>query len=256
MLSEEQLRNFHRDGAVIVPGVLGALERGRLLDAVRRAASLELEGFPPRGEPHMGRDEIFEYEPGVTEDEVPDHAARVRTMYHLGRYSEVVRDYVLSDRITAMARQLLGEDEIFYHTDQTFFKAPRYGSDVPWHQDDAYWPVEPGKVVSCWTALDDSTVENGCLLVVPGSHLRGLLPHRHQVSYQLYALAESQFDVTAAKPLVLAAGSCSFHSGLVIHGSRPNRSDRPRRSLVGVYVAGSARIENDWPMPRFRLIAA
>ena len=71
--------------------------------------------------------------------------------------------------ILDLVEQLIGPDVILWGC-QSFCKPGGDGMEVPWHQDGHYWPIRPLATCTAWVAIDDSTVENGCLRVVPGSH--------------------------------------------------------------------------------------
>jgi len=108
---------------------------------------------------------------------------------------------------------------------------------VGWHQDYGYWQcIDPPEMLTAWVALDDVSEENGCMQVVPGSHKWGLVPEGNFFDHDLQALEER---ITAASgktfqtaPCILPAGALSFHHCMTLHGSGPNLSQRPRRSLV------------------------
>src|SRR5438309_968787 len=77
-----------------------------------------------------------------------------------------------------------------YH-DQGRYKPALHGDEVPWHQDNGYWKLEPPGAASCWIALDDATLENGCMWVIPGSHLVGDAPHQRAGDYVAQLAAEA-----------------------------------------------------------------
>ena len=85
-------------------------------------------------------------------------------------------------RVINVARELLGVSDIFCMSTTLFTKYPskRAGPKrVGWHQDVLHWNLHPPEVLNVWLALDDADEENGCMRVVPRSHTRGILPHRH-----------------------------------------------------------------------------
>ena len=132
--------------------------------------------------------------------------------------------------ILDMVEQLLGPDLILSGS-HMFCKPPRTGKAVPWHQDGHYWPITPLKALTVWIAIDDSTVENGCMRYIAGSHLTGLLSHK-TIEHRSVVLSEEVddelFDETRAKDDELLAGQISFHDCYLIHGSRANESDKRR----------------------------
>ena len=140
----------------------------------------------------------------------------------------------------------------FWH-DQLFCKPAHQGGVVAWHQDYSYWTrTEPIAHLSCWIGLDDSTLENGCVHYVPGSHRWNLLPitglanDMEAIQRVLSEEQKAQFKPVAIE---LKKGECSFHHPLMVHGSYENRSDRPRRgAVVNVFRDGIRSASNDPPL--------
>jgi ectoine hydroxylase-related dioxygenase (phytanoyl-CoA dioxygenase family) len=112
---------------------------------------------------------------------------------------------------------------------------------VAWHQDVTYWGLRPPFAVSAWYAVDDSDATNGCMQVIPGSHREGIREHgRSGQAGNLLSINQEikilDDEVKRAVNIELRAGEISLHSGLTIHGSRPNRSGRRRCGLAMVYI--------------------
>lgn len=112
---------------------------------------------------------------------------------------------------------------------------PKHAPDpayVSWHQDGTYWGLTSTQVATAWIALTDSTVENGCMRVVKGSHKSPILPHKETWAKDnlLSRGQEIQVDVREedATDVVLRAGEMSLHHVNIIHGSNANRSDGRR----------------------------
>ena len=134
--------------------------------------------------------------------------------------------------------KILGPD-ILVHSSTLFFKRPGK-SFVSWHQDSNYWELSQPRLVSAWVALSDSTVENGCLRVQPGTHLT-LLEHM-QVHHEDNMLGtgntvKSGHDESRAVDVVLRAGEMSLHHAHLLHGSNANRSAGPRIGYAIRYLA-------------------
>jgi phytanoyl-CoA hydroxylase len=130
----------------------------------------------------------------------------------------------------AVARALLGDD-LEMDFDMLIDKAPHSNTPTPWHQDAAYWVGLPdARAVSCWLALDDATVDNGCMWYVPKSQRGPLRPHRF-AGEQGGALC-CDADESEGLPVPLAPGSCVLHAGGTLHYSRGNKTDRRRRALI------------------------
>lgn len=119
--------------------------------------------------------------------------------------------------------------------DMALLKPPFHGAEKPWHQDTAYFDWTPlGGVIGVWIALDEATVENGCMQVIPGSHLQGPAQHYHVRDCQL---ADSRVAVDRAVVVPLKPGGALFFSGLLHHGTPPNTSGDRRRALQYHYAA-------------------
>ncbi len=149
------------------------------------------------------------------------------------------------------ARQLLRAPVRFWH-DQLFHKPARHGGVVAWHQDYSYWTrTQPMAHLTCWIALDDSTLDNGCLWYVPGSHRWPLLPvtglagDMDEIRTVLTGEQRAAFRPVAVE---LNRGECSFHHPLMVHGSYENRSDRPRRAAVINVFRDGVRSASDAPL--------
>jgi ectoine hydroxylase-related dioxygenase (phytanoyl-CoA dioxygenase family) len=107
---------------------------------------------------------------------------------------------------------------------------------VAWHQDYSYWTrTTPLQHLTCWIGLDDSTIENGCVQYVPGSHLwpdlpiTGLTGDMEATHEILSDEFKEKFKPVAVE---LKKGECSFHHARTMHGSYANTTDRPRRATV------------------------
>ncbi|NKB70227.1 MAG: phytanoyl-CoA dioxygenase family protein [Candidatus Latescibacteria bacterium] len=145
----------------------------------------------------------------------------------------------LIDRVATV----LGPDIILWGG-QFFCKPAHTGLEVPWHQDGEYWPIAPLATCSVWLAIDDVTVENGCMRYIPGSHRDGqLFPHRQDPRQDLVlnqVTEEAYFNAASAGDDILQAGEFSLHDVYLIHGSQPNRSARRRAAYVLRYMPASS----------------
>ena len=130
----------------------------------------------------------------------------------------------------SIAQALMGDD-IQMDFDMLINKAPFTDTSTPWHQDAAYWIDMPDKrAASCWLALDEATVENGCMWYIPASHLKPIRPHRF-AGKQGGALTCDASETEGAA-VELLAGSCVFHHGMTLHYSRGNTTKSQRRAFI------------------------
>ena len=120
---------------------------------------------------------------------------------------------------------------------ELFAKPALVGSIVPYHQDNAYFTLVPPDAVTCWIALDDSTLQNGCVFYARATHLQGLRPHcaSHVQGNSMMAENPPAPPAIEEVPGILHRGGAILHHCEVLHRSEPNRSPRPRRGLLLVY---------------------
>ena len=130
--------------------------------------------------------------------------------------------------LLGLLRALLdAEPELFQ--EMALLKPPRIGREKPWHQDCAYFNLPLGTpVVGVFVALDEATVANGALHVIPGSHRDGPVAHFKRRDWQI---CDSDVEVARGVAVPLPPGGALFWHGMSHHGSPTNRSDRRRRAL-------------------------
>lgn len=159
------------------------------------------------------------------------------------RYDLSFLNYARDPNILDMVAQVIGPDIILWNS--SFFAKPAAnGKKTPWHQDGEYWPLRPLATCTVWLAIDEATVENGCLNFMPGSHKRKeLRPHRtnKDPNFTLHQeLLESEYDDDKAVPLELEAGQMSLHDVYLLHGSEANDSGKPRRGMTMRFMPGTS----------------
>ncbi len=167
------------------------------------------------------------------------------------RVSPAFHDLVFHSPIVEAAETLLGGPVRLWH-DQIFAKPANDGGFVAWHQDQSYWTrTEPVEHLTCWIALDDTSDENGCVNYISGSHRWPLLP-RGELADDMEAVLSRLTDEQRAAFTPVAAeipvGHCSFHHSMTLHGSFPNRSNRPRRGAVINFIRDGVRSASDEPL--------
>ena len=164
------------------------------------------------------------------------------------RYDLSFLNYARDPNILDMVAQVIGPDIILWNS--SFFAKPAVnGKKTPWHQDGEYWPLRPLATCTVWLAIDEATVENGCLKFMPGSHKRKeLRPHRtnKDPNFTLHQeLLESEYDDDKAVPLELEAGQMSLHDVYLLHGSEANNSGKPRRGMTMRFMPGTSVFDRE-----------
>jgi len=238
-LSERERRAWREDGFFLRRAVFAPVEVETLRAAaerVRRAAvALAGEGaaYEVDGNRYVDAGPVtvqLEHRPGSPSLRV------VEPFHHLDAAFEALVD---DERIVAPMRELVGAERVALWTDKLNFKPPREGSGFQWHQDSPYWAHacrHLDQLPNVMLALDDADEENGCLRVVRGSHRSGLLPGRRDAGRLGPLFTDPRHvDLDAQIAAAMPAGSLFFFSPHTVHGSEPNRSDRPRRALVITY---------------------
>ena len=150
---------------------------------------------------------------------------------------------VTDDRLLDIAELLIGPNIALFAT-HYLCKPPRTGRPVLWHQDGAFWPLDPMEVITLWVAITDSNPENGCLRVIPKTHTQELkgMTERDDVDTVLRRETDYEVDEALAVDLELRAGDVSVHHPNILHSSNANTSDRWRRALTIRYIPTGTRI--------------
>ena len=165
--------------------------------------------------------------------------------HHQSRHldSRVVYDLCAHEAIVSRMASVYGPDLLLWRS-HFFLKEPG-AAEVPWHQDTNYWPLEPPLNISAWVAIDDVTVENACVNIIPGSH-QSVVPHVRSPEGMLFAeMADMDYiDTSTAVPMELRAGEFFLFNERTVHQSEPNRSDRRRLGLAVRVTTPIVRVDH------------
>ncbi|HKY15365.1 MAG TPA: phytanoyl-CoA dioxygenase family protein, partial [Microthrixaceae bacterium] len=203
---------FHEEGWYIVPDLFSPAECDEIVAHVEQA--------------------VFELALG----EADDGPLSYRPMMHL--VSPELTAVATDARWASIVMPLLGTGDARLYWEQAVAKPPQARTELPWHQDNGYTPLVPEEYVTCWLALDDATIDNGCLWVIPGSHHQGTVRHRN---------SEGPFrvghdgDPSEGIPVPVGRGSVLVFSSLMMHRSGPNITDRDRRAWIIQFCGAEAR---------------
>jgi chlorinating enzyme len=209
-LTQAQVDSFRRDGFVFPVRALSAAE----------AAD------------HAARVDDFEARTGEKA------SSRLRTKANL--LTPWLAELVRHPRILDAVEDVLGPD-ILCWGGGIFVKRPHDPAFVSWHQDTWYWSWQPKDAVTVWLAFTDTSVANGAVRYVPGSHTRPIERHawKNDTNNLLTTSLEVSGGVDEAKAVTaeIKAGEMILHHERVVHGSLPNTSDAPRIGFSIQYVA-------------------
>jgi len=232
MLSLQQIAQYHADGFLVVPGVIDAAT----IDALRAATERIVDGAA-----HVDtHDAVYDLEPGHTRA-----APRVRRIKNPERVDPAFAALARHPGITGCLQQLWDQRGVRFDIAKLNMKSAGYGSPVEWHQDWAFYPHTNDDVLAVGVMLDDTELENGPLLVIPGSHKGPTYDHHDPDGFFCGAIDPEVggIDFDKAVPCTGPAGSISIHHARLLHGSAENQSNRPRRLLLYEFTAGDA-----WPL--------
>lgn len=164
---------------------------------------------------------------------------------HLVARSETLRAFSMHPVLCRLVTELIGPDVRLYW-DQLVYKKPHAPHEFPWHQDNGYTFVVPQQYLTCWVALTDATIRNGCPWIVPGMHRQGTLEHRWtDLGFQCLS------DPDRAVALEVRAGSVAVFSSLTPHRTGPNITDEVRKAYILQYAPDGAVMHprNGDPVP-------
>lgn len=235
-LSPEQLDFYNENGY---------LAHVQILDN-KQIAQLRSELEEISDSSHPGHELFHEFNSNESND--PD-----KVLFHsLGhwRITQGFHDILWNPRFVVPASQLLGHKAVRFWHDQLFSKPAFHGGVVAWHQDYSYWTrTTPMQHLTCWTALDDASMENGCLYYIPGSHRWNLLDKIELAGdmdgIQAHLTPDQQNQYYKKVAIEMPAGYGTFHHPLMMHGSYENRSNRSRRAFViNVFADGTLSDSN------------
>ena len=234
MLTNAQRAAYDRDGFIVVPDVFSAAEIAEL-----RAVTDEFERNSARV---SANDEIFDLEDTHSAAEPRVRRIKAPHLQHPA-YKRASRNA----KIVAILKDLWGS--VRFDTGKLNMKSAGYGAPVEWHQDWAFYPHTNDDLAAVGIMLDDVDLENGPMLVVPGSHKGPIYDHHGPDGRFCGAIDPAVCDIGLARalPCLGTAGSVTVHHVRALHGSATNVSGRPRRFLLYQYRAADA-----WPLLGFK----
>ncbi|WP_454620689.1 phytanoyl-CoA dioxygenase family protein [Bradyrhizobium cenepequi] len=232
MISDEVVQAYRRDGVIVVPEVLDKDTLARV-----RTVLAELVAGAADVTEHT---DVYDLEPGHT----PDNP-RVRRIKAPHKVHSIFDQIVRSEPVIAILTKLIGPG-LRLHGSKLNMKSAQYGSPVEWHQDWAFYPHTNDDILAIGVLLDDCDLENGPMLVTPGSHVGDTMWDHHGEDGCFAGLIDPdliQGEIKRAVACIGKAGSMSFHHVRALHGSATNTSNRPRNLLLYEVAASDA-----WPL--------
>jgi ectoine hydroxylase-related dioxygenase (phytanoyl-CoA dioxygenase family) len=228
-INKDQIDFFQTNGFIVLEDFLSPAElehwRATVISAVQKR----------NGQKMPGKDIKTGEDDGINEDAA--YFGKVfDQLLNLWQTDQEVKQLMTDERIGKMAADLAGVQGIRIWHDQALFKRP-WANPTAWHLDTPFWSFSDRKALSIWIALDDATLENGCLYFIRGSH--------HETTFDYKSIGKNMDDVFSVYPQLMKAqsvaapmkaGSCSFHNGLTIHGANANMTSGYRRAMTCAYM--------------------
>jgi phytanoyl-CoA hydroxylase len=185
----------------------------------------------------------------------PNTDGKIRNLFAMEKHDDYFAELAKAQELVNLAKTIFDDDPICLGV-ELFGKPARVGSEVPYHQDNAYFNLIPDQALTIWLALADATLENGCVRYIEGSHKLGNLPHRASgVKGNSMGLAEMPPNVGPEICGVVRRGGALVHHCNTIHRSEPNRSDSDRPGLLFVYKAARCKMDAD-RLARYKSVVA
>ena len=214
-----EIGQYRREGFIRLPDFLGSDELSRWREATDGAVRERVAG----------------------RDDDRSFYSRVFTQcQRLADTNAAIAELILDARLGEAAALLAGVDGVRVWHDQALIKPP-YGNPTAWHLDDPFWSFDSADAISVWVALDDATVENGCLWYLPGTQ-REARCELTPIGENFGALFEQYPHWLEREPVAVPcpAGGAIFHNGLVAHGAGTNLTPQPRRAMTCAFMPDGA----------------
>jgi len=176
---------------------------------------------------------------GVDVDQLPPEVKQdyVRKFMWFVDYDARLKAMAAHAGLLEVVSRLMGEPPVLFQ-DMALLKPPHGGREKPWHQDHAYFELPlTTTVVGVWIALDEATVDNGCMLVYPGSHREGPVVHFQRRDWQICDTHEREKEILAVP---LKPGGCLLFHSLIHHGTPTNNTTQRRRAVQFHYKPQSS----------------
>ncbi|MFC5652609.1 phytanoyl-CoA dioxygenase family protein [Paenibacillus solisilvae] len=224
--TDDSVRQYREKGFVAIEQILNPEEISRSIDTVMEIihdpnTEAKIQFTKPQSE--LGTPE--------------ERELAVRKLYNFVEVNAALCEMAYHPVILSVVERLLG-GEAHLVQNQALLKPPFGGAEKPWHQDMAYHNLTLDKpVVGVWIALDEAALDNGCMHVIPRSHMEGGIPHYAVRDWQI---CDSNVPVDKDLAVPLQPGGVLFFHGLLFHGTPNNLSPKRRRALQFHYALKEA----------------
>ena len=223
---------FYRDNGFVVP-------RYRLSEAELGALRAQTEA-------------VIEANPHLENRPIPNPNCRSFRRHGVNTDGSLM-EFAVKREIVDIVEQLSGPDLLLWSA-TIFHKPAAVGKRTPWHRDGEFWPIEPLATTSVWVAVTESTVGNGCLRVIPGSHKAKEIGRHHDAQGDDVIFAreidDDQFDPSGAHDVELEPGQMVFFDVRMLHGATANTAARPRTGFSARYMPATSLFRHGTARPK------
>jgi ectoine hydroxylase len=225
MLNNQQLETYQEQGFLVL--------ENQVPKNILSQIDTEIAQFYDRAATLSESDDVIDLE--TTHSPSETRIRRIKFPHlNLPSCADLMRQHCILDPV----RDLIGPN-LRLHTSKLNFKSAGYGAAVEWHQDWAFYPHTNDDILAVGVLLDDMTLDNGALLMLPGTQHGPIYDH-HVNGEFVGAIRPDRLILDAAVPVIAPAGSISLHHVRMVHGSDMNRSNHDRRLLLLEITAADA----------------
>jgi len=227
--------DYERDGYVVVPDCLDSA----LLARLREATDKIIHGYkqlPPSQRVHVQFESDFlKFQPETNELPAEQIGGAIKLIMELPMFNPTFAELICHEPLLDVLETLFGTSEFAFHNYKAIIKAPRVSSAFVWHRDLPYLQHTSPNLLTAMLCLDDMSEANGATVVFPGSHR---IPHEQVVPGDMH-IPENKLPASPRVTVNCPAGSAVLFHVNIVHGGGPNRSDFPRRNVIGIWTGSN-----------------
>lgn len=251
---EKWIRDYQADGYLVVEDCLSGETLQKVRDAADRIAR-DAETMPRYLKSHIQFErDYFQQQPQYNTDVDPTQiGSALRNVMELPLFDPIFAKLIIHEPLLDVLEVLFGSSEFHFHNYKMITKAPRVSSVFRWHRDLPYLQHTTPNLITAMLCLDPMTKANGATVVLPGTHR---IPHEDVTPADMEISAANLPADAKQVTVECPAGSLVLFHVNIIHGGGPNRSDIPRRNVIGIwtgpdtYPVGPARYVYQGLYPR------
>jgi phytanoyl-CoA hydroxylase len=216
-VTQDHIDDYQENGFVLVKNFYSP----ELVDRIRS----EIAGIHERAAADhegIGRHVLWE---DLPEGDAP----RIRQLMGSQYISQTIMEITTSPKMLGAMKDLLGDDVELFHS-KLMMKAAQKGSFTPWHSDWGYWKhhFKTPRLMNAFLAIDESTIENGCIRYVSGSHKQFIEQQVFESTSGFNIGLPGGLDAFNGVPVEMQPGDVAFHDAICIHASEGNQSSKSR----------------------------